>query len=61
MEHGVATCTDRPERIPQPTVKRDALEGSELPTEFTALTVNVYTAYRVRGPTDTLPASAGKD
>jgi hypothetical protein len=61
VENVAATCTDRPERIPQPTVKRDALEGPEVPTEFTARTVNVYTAYRVRGPTDTLPASAGKD
>ena len=41
MEQVAATCTDRPERIPQPTLKLDALEGSEVPTEFTARTVNV--------------------
>jgi len=41
VEHVAATCTDRPERISQPTVKRDALEGPEVPTEFTARTVNV--------------------
>ena len=41
VEHIAATCTDRPERIPQPTLKLDALEGFEVPTEFTALTVNV--------------------
>jgi hypothetical protein len=37
------------------------LEGFEVPTEFTAFTVNVYSEYRVRGPTDTVPACAGKD
>ena len=41
VEHGVANCTDRPERLPhRSTLKVFALEGPEVPTAFTARTVN---------------------